>query len=68
VASFFVILICGQLACALIFDHYGAFHFEEVSIKWYRVFGALVAVIGAALVSSDFNLKSSFSRLINVGQ
>lgn len=64
VAPFFVTIICGQLFCALLLDHFGAFHFDKVSLNWSRISGVAIAVTGAALVlPSESPLVMGYNRI-----
>lgn len=67
VASFFVILICGQMMAALVFDHFGAFDFDRVPIKWFRVLGAGISIFGGTLIRFESFYKqvyANFSKLL----
>ena len=50
-ASYFIVLlVLGQVFMSLVLDHQGAFTFEQKSISWTRVIGALMVLGGVIVV------------------
>jgi len=43
------LLIAGQLGAALAIDRFGWFGVDRVSLTWFRIFGVVLLVAGAAL-------------------
>lgn len=48
-ALFVALLVSGQMAAALLLDHFGVLH-ERTPITWARLAGALLLVAGVALI------------------
>ncbi len=49
-ATFFAIIIAGQLLTSLILDHFGVLGFPHNPMNFWRVAGVIMLIIGAILV------------------
>ena len=49
-AIFIALLIAGQMAASLVFDHFGLFGIPQHSVDTTRLLGAMLLVAGAVLV------------------
>lgn len=49
-ATMIALVVAGQMACALVFDHYGWIGFPQVSINFWRILGGLLIVVGVVLI------------------
>jgi bacterial/archaeal transporter family-2 protein len=49
-ATFFAIIIAGQLLTSLVLDHFGVLGFPHSPINFWRIAGVLLLIVGAVLV------------------